>query len=217
MLQAHPEPLQPQVQKQPFLLAVPEEPALGAAALLGWGCSGVLSADTDFSPEDPSTVAARTGGGGPGRGRGQRSRDESPFWSRPGCGAVASAAQEATGGTREAPPTRAVQEPLPAPAWLLPAFRMDRSDQHRGRERKGCRDGPRAAPGASAEGGPSHLQPGDGQTLHHLSPREALPQLSAVQQPRPAVCPGWLCGAYGHTLRTCLRVGDLLYFTHKRF
>lgn len=74
MLQAHPEPLQPQgPEAAPFLLAVPEEPALGAA-LLGWGCSGVLSADTDFSPEDPSTVAARTGGGGPGarEGSGQR-------------------------------------------------------------------------------------------------------------------------------------------------
>lgn len=45
------------------------------------------------------------------------------------------------------PAHRAVQRPLPAPAWSLPAFRMDRSDQHRGRERKGCRDGPRAALG----------------------------------------------------------------------
>lgn len=85
MLQAHPEPLLPQLQKQRFLLEVLEKPALGAAALLGWGCSGVLSADTDSSPEDPPSRQLGWVGGGPERGRGQRSRDESPFWSRPGC------------------------------------------------------------------------------------------------------------------------------------
>lgn len=130
MLQAHPEPLQPQVQKQPFLLAVPEEPALGAAALLGWGCSGVLSADTDFSPEDPSTVVARTGGGGPGRGRGQRSRDESPFWSRPGCG------QEATGGTREARPPEPSKSPSQhQPGHSLPSEWTAQTRTGGGRER----------------------------------------------------------------------------------
>lgn len=216
MLQAHPEPLQPQVQKQPFLLAVPEEPALGAAALLGWGCSGSYSADTDFSPEDPSTVAARTGGVERERGEGSGPEDESPFWSRPGCGAVASAAQEATGGTREPrppEPSKSLSTSLVTPCLQNGPLRPAQGAGEKGE----CRDGPRATWGLSG-GWPLTCSQGDGQTLHHLSPREALPQLPApMQQPRPAVCPGWLCGAYGHTLRTCLRVGDLLYFTHKRF
>ena len=97
--------------------------------MLGWGCPRVLSADADASPEDAppedappedaspedaspedaSIMAARTGGWAGAR-EGQRSRHKSPFWSRPGCGAVASAAQGATGGTRRPrPPERSPQ------------------------------------------------------------------------------------------------------------
>lgn len=128
-----------------------EEPALGAAALLGWGCSGVLSADTDFSPGGPLHRGSRTGGVGRGEGRGQWSRDEGPFWSRPGCGAVASAAQEATGGTREARPPEPSKSPL-STSLVTPCLQNGPLRPAQGAGEKGVqRPGPRAAHRASAE------------------------------------------------------------------
>lgn len=79
MLQAHPKPLQPQLQKQLFLLEVLKEPALRAAALLGWGCSGVLSADTNSSPEDSSIMTARMGGGWAGAREGAAVQRQEPL------------------------------------------------------------------------------------------------------------------------------------------
>ena len=118
MLQAHPEPLQPQLQKQLLLLEVLREPAPEAAvpprSAEGASSEGCSSAGVGL-PQGPRCRRRRLSRGRPSRGRPSRGRLSRGRLSR---GRLHHGSQDGGLGRGKGGAAVQTQEPLLEPAWM---------------------------------------------------------------------------------------------------